>query len=264
MATFCGGIKLDSDTLEVVNGIITKKGSTPTAGSVISVCGQQWDSKVFGKVRKNGVEIVTIKTPSTLMPITTAKTNCGIKVDSRYFDVATGSVEFAMQYFLKVNTTPADATILVKQGEVEIEPVNGVYPVEDSKTYTVTVTKTGYVAYTDDVVISAKDVTLDVELVLLSDAKAITAFSFAGLEPAVVGTIDEEAKTIALTVPNGTVVTALVATFINSEKSSVKVGEVAQESGVTANDFTAPVSYVVTAEDETTSTYTVTVTIAEA
>ena len=94
--------------------------------------------------------------------------------------------------------------------------------------------------------------------------KAITAFSFAGLEPAVVGTIDEEAKTIALTVPNGTVVTALVATFINSEKSSVKVGEVAQESGVTANDFTTPVEYVVTAEDETTSTYTVTVTIAEA
>ena len=71
-------------------------------------------------------------------------------------------------------------------------------------------------------------------------------------------------KTIALTVPNATVVTALVATFTNSEKSTVEVGEVAQESGVTENDFTNAVEYVVTAEDTTTATYTVTVTIATA
>lgn len=169
---------------------------------------------------------------------------------------------------LTINVTPIGINPTITVTDEEGAPVEAnvdeTYTVDMGATYTVTVTKTGYVAYTDDVVISAKDATLDVELVLLSDAKAITAFSFAGLEPAVVGTIDEEAKTIALTVPNGTVVTALVATFINSEKSSVKVGEVAQESGVTANDFTTPVSYVVTAEDETTSTYTVTVTIAEA
>jgi hypothetical protein len=169
-----------------------------------------------------------------------------------------------MKYFLKVNSIPADATVVVKQGTTEIEPINGVYLVEDTKTYTVTVNKTGYVEFTETVTVSSQDIVLDVELVLLSDAKAIIAFSFVGLEPAVFGIIDEEAKTIALTVPNGTAVTALVATFIKSEKSSVKVGEVAQESGVTANDFTTPVSYVVTAEDETTSTYTVTVTIAGA
>ena len=55
MGMFCGGIKLGT-TLEVVDEIITKKGSTPTVGSVVSVCGQQWDSKVFGKVRKNGLK----------------------------------------------------------------------------------------------------------------------------------------------------------------------------------------------------------------
>ena len=118
--------------------------------------------------------------------------------------------------------------------------------------------KTGYVEFTDTVTVSSKDIVLDVEG---ADAKAITAFSFAGLEPAVVGTIDEEEKTIAA---SQRYCCALVATFTNSEKSTVEVGEVAQESGVTENDFTNAVEYVVTAEDTTTATYTVTVTIATA
>ena len=95
----------------------------------------------------------------------------------------------------------------------------------------------------------------------LSSAKAITAFSFQGLAPAVVGIVDENAKTIALTVPNGTVVTALVATFTNSAASVVTVGGTAQTSGTTANNFTSPVAYLVTAQDGTTATYTVTVTV---
>jgi uncharacterized repeat protein (TIGR02543 family) len=95
-----------------------------------------------------------------------------------------------------------------------------------------------------------------------SSEKAITAFSFQGLSPVVVGTVDEGAKTIALTVPNATVVTALVATFINSAASAVTVGGTAQTSGTTANNFTNPVAYLVTAQDGTTVTYTVTVTVA--
>ena len=47
--------------------------------------------------------------------------------------------------------------------------------------------------------------------VALCSAKAITAFSFA--DPPAPGTIDEYTRTIALTVPYGTNVTALVATF---------------------------------------------------
>ncbi|MCX6427274.1 MAG: hypothetical protein NTU82_03870 [Actinobacteria bacterium] len=54
-------------------------------------------------------------------------------------------------------------------------------------------------------------------------AKAITAFSFAGLSPTVTGTINESAKTIALTVPYGTVKTALVSTFTASAGASVKL-----------------------------------------
>ncbi len=90
-------------------------------------------------------------------------------------------------------------------------------------------------------------------------AKALTSFRFATL--AVEGTINETAKTVAVTVPYGTNVTALVATFA-STGSSVKIAGVSQVSGVTANNFTNPVAYTVTAADNSTQDYVVTVTIA--
>ena len=95
--------------------------------------------------------------------------------------------------------------------------------------------------------------------VALSSAKATTAYSLAG----VTGTINETAKTIAVTMPTGTNVTALVATFTTTG-AGVKVGAVAQTSGTTPNNFTGPVAYTVTAADNTTATYTVTVTVTAA
>jgi probable HAF family extracellular repeat protein len=92
-----------------------------------------------------------------------------------------------------------------------------------------------------------------------NSAKAVTAFSFAS--PAATGTINEAAKTISVTVPFGTNVTSLIATF-STTGALVTVGSVTQVSGVTANNFTNPVAYVVTAADSSTVTYTVTVTIA--
>ena len=89
-------------------------------------------------------------------------------------------------------------------------------------------------------------------------AKAITAFSF--VSPPAPGTIDENAKTIAVKVPYGTNVTALVATFTTTG-SSVKVGSTVQVSGTTPNNFTSPVIYTVTAADGSTVYYTVTVTV---
>ena len=88
-----------------------------------------------------------------------------------------------------------------------------------------------------------------------SPAKAITAYSFA----AATGTIDETAKTISVTVPSGTNLTAMVATFTTTG-TGVSVGTTAQVSGTTANNFTSPVQYIVTAADGSTATYTVTVT----
>ena len=90
-----------------------------------------------------------------------------------------------------------------------------------------------------------------------NSGKSVTAFSLAGST----GTVDETAKTISVTRPNGTSVTALVATFVTTG-ASTRVGTVPQASGVTPNDFTNPVAYTVTASDGTSSTYQVTVAVA--
>ena len=89
-------------------------------------------------------------------------------------------------------------------------------------------------------------------------AKNITAFSFAS--PAATGAIN--GTDITVTVPVGTDVTALVATFTQTG-ASIAVGSTAQTSGVTANDFTDAVVYTVTASDATTQDFTVTVSISQ-
>ncbi len=88
-------------------------------------------------------------------------------------------------------------------------------------------------------------------------AKAITAFVFDGLTPAISGSIDEGAKTVALTVPFGTNVTNLVPSITHSGVS------LSPASGVPRN-FSTPVSYRVTAADNSTQDYMVTVSVAEA
>lgn len=86
--------------------------------------------------------------------------------------------------------------------------------------------------------------------------KSITAFSIEGSE----GTVNQDTGTISVMLPPHTAITSLRASFSTTGKS-VNVGDAVQESGVTANDFTSPVSYTVYAMDGTTKTYTVTVTV---
>jgi Domain of unknown function (DUF2341)/Cadherin-like beta sandwich domain/Divergent InlB B-repeat domain len=97
-----------------------------------------------------------------------------------------------------------------------------------------------------------------------STAAQITAYSLPGQTGA--AAINSAAGTIGVTVPAGTNVTALVATFTTSAGvSSVKVGGVAQVSGTTPNNFTSPVVYAVTAQDGVTvQNWTVTVTVQSA
>jgi hypothetical protein len=94
---------------------------------------------------------------------------------------------------------------------------------------------------------------LSFKVVPPSSAKAITAFSFSS--PAATGVINETLHTIALTVPSGTGVHALVPTI------TITGASVSPASGV-ARDFSDPVVYTVTAADATTQAYTVTVTVA--
>ena len=94
--------------------------------------------------------------------------------------------------------------------------------------------------------------------VAASSSCQITAYSLSG----VVGTIDESntPRTISVTLPYGTSVTKLVATYTTTG-ASVKVGSTVQTSGSTANNFTSPVTYTVTAADASTMDYIVTVKV---
>ncbi len=100
-----------------------------------------------------------------------------------------------------------------------------------------------------------------VQIVITSDDSSLDEFSF---EKSTKTEIDQDAKTITVTVPYGTDLTALAAKFTASAFSTVSVGGTTQESGVTANNFSTPVVYKVTADDgSTTSSYTVTVVVTD-
>ncbi len=87
----------------------------------------------------------------------------------------------------------------------------------------------------------------------------LTEFSFNDISPAAIAEITGSA--IAVTVPYATDLSSLVASFTTTG-ISVSVNGIEQVSGETANDFTSPVTYRVTAEDGSTSDYAVTVTAA--
>ena len=89
--------------------------------------------------------------------------------------------------------------------------------------------------------------------VVANTAKAITGFSISGQTGSTA--ITESNHTIAVTMPYGTVVTALSPSITTTGAS------VSPTSG-TAKDFTSPVTYTVTAADGSTQTYSVTVTVA--
>jgi hypothetical protein len=92
-----------------------------------------------------------------------------------------------------------------------------------------------------------------------STACEITAFSLKS--PSVVGSI--VGNNITLTVSPGTNVSSLIAEFTLSAGASAKIGGVAQTSGQTVNNFTNPLTYTITAEDnQTTKQYVVTVKVA--
>jgi peptidoglycan/xylan/chitin deacetylase (PgdA/CDA1 family) len=113
-------------------------------------------------------------------------------------------------------------------------------------TYTVTAHDATTQAYVVTVTVAA------------NPAKAITGFSFSS--PTAAGVINDTAHTIVVTVPYGTDVTALVATFTTTG-TTIQIGNTTQVSNTTANNFTSPVTYTVTAADSTTKAYTVTVII---
>ena len=78
----------------------------------------------------------------------------------------------------------------------------------------------------------------------------------------IITTVDTANGTVAVDVPFGTSVDNLIATFTTSDSATVTVDGTEQESGITANDFTANLDYTVTAQDNRLNkVYVVTVNI---
>jgi len=95
-----------------------------------------------------------------------------------------------------------------------------------------------------------------------SSAKALLSFSFLKANNAI--PVDSMASISGASVqaflPPGTDLTALKSSFTVSDKAAASVGGRTQTSGTSADDYSTPVSFTVTAEDGSTQAYTVTVT----
>jgi len=107
----------------------------------------------------------------------------------------------------------------------------------------------------DETVIQPWTITL---VVAKNNQANITAFSVPGQTGNSI--IDATNFTIAVKVPSDFNLTGVVATFTLSGGATVKVGNLAQVSGATSNNFTNPLIYAITAEDGTTQNWTVTIT----
>lgn len=167
MGKFCGGIRLNLETLKIINGIICDANATTVdATKAVSTCGQLWDGALFTVSDKvitlHNSEGDEVGTPVSI------KGNCGVGLDGRFFKLSKGVVSLQDGFVLTVNATPADATIKVTDVDsAEVAPITGttntflLSGLGDS--YTVEVSKTGFTTKTQTVVNNG-DQTVDVTL----------------------------------------------------------------------------------------------------
>ena len=167
MATFCGGIKLNTDTFEIREGVITlvDAHSDDPIEEVNTPCSQLYDSIIFERVKHNGVWIMTsagVDTDISLANIVTA--SCGAKFDGRFFSKdENGVLDFVERYLLEVLVNPPEAeytiTVELASGGEPVEPFAGlenVYPLDSvDEEYTITITAEGYEEFTQRVTADA-------------------------------------------------------------------------------------------------------------
>lgn len=171
MANFCGGIKLDKNTLKIINGVICDANATTVDRSkAVSTCGQLWDGALFTVVKVGGAGYITLhgsEGEEIGAPIM-GRGNCGVGLDGRFFKIVKGTVTLQDGFLLTVNVTPDTASIKVIDADsVEVTPVAGktnVFLLSDiGDKYGVNVEKEGYtgkhLTITND-----KDQTLDIQL----------------------------------------------------------------------------------------------------
>lgn len=159
----CGGIKLNADTFEVRNGIVTLTDvhSDDPLTETTTPCGQPYDALIFETVKHNGKWLITSAGVDIDIPLANiVRSSCGIDFDGRFFSKdENGVLDFTERHLLEVLVSPADVDYTI---EVELtaggEPVESfaglenVYPLDNiDEEYTVTVTAEGYEEFTQQV-----------------------------------------------------------------------------------------------------------------
>ncbi len=176
MAKFCGGIRLDSETLKVINDIICDANATSVdATKAVSTCSQLWDGNLFVATTVGGHKVITLhnsKGNEVGTPIF-IRGKCSVGLDGRFFKLSKGVVSLQDGFVLTVNATPADATIKVTDVDsAEVAPITGttntflLSGLGDS--YTVEVSKTGFTTKTQTVVNNG-DQTVEITLEAAGD-----------------------------------------------------------------------------------------------
>ena len=167
MAKFCGGIKLDPNFFEIIDGVICAKGESADPSNTISACGQLWDGRLFAL--RNGV--ITVVPSLYQHPPVPIKGSCGIGLDGLYFKLFNGVVTQAnVGFLLDVTVTPADATIKVIDVNGDkyspIAGTNNIFILSEGGTYRVEVSKTGYITKDEYVRVDSSSIEQTIEVTL--------------------------------------------------------------------------------------------------
>lgn len=159
----CGGIKLNADTFEVRNGIVTLTDvhSDDPLTETTTPCGQPYDALIFETVKHNNKWLLTSAGVDIDIPLANiVRSSCGINFDGRFFNVdENGVLDFTDRHLLEVLVNPPNAeytiTVELASGGEPVEPFAGlenVYPLDSvDEEYDVTVTATGYEEFTQRV-----------------------------------------------------------------------------------------------------------------
>ena len=152
MDNFFLGIRIDKNTLKIIDGVICDANAASVDKSkAVSTCGQLWDGALFTVVKIGGANYITLhgsEGEEIGAPIM-GRGNCGVGLDGRFFKIVNGAVTLQEGFLLTVDVTPNDAIITVTGSDGEtVDPVSGntnqflLKGIGD--TYTVTATKAGY------------------------------------------------------------------------------------------------------------------------
>lgn len=185
MAKFCGGFKFN-DSLKLIDGILClAETQAVDKTKAVTGCGQMWDGASFKVVKVDGFKsCITLANNGHDVKLVAG--NCGVGLDADFFST-NGNKEMVVTdgYVLTVNTTPANATVVVMGADgVQVQPrEDGTYVLPDlDGNYSITVSKAGYTGKSQTIVNNKSQtitVSLD-EIVVLFDGTIDTSTAFTG------------------------------------------------------------------------------------